>query len=210
MLWTYAPSETLDPPGRTRSICGTGGGNLQMDRLRRVGPLLRSARTRGREDRHQQLPERRNGLVHRPGKSRRAEHAEARGSGGGLRALRHYLACSGSDILRRRDHRRASGAGTGPQTGAKHHLASERSGTCGPGPGRDSIHSAALGSRHLCDRRDHHGSKDRLFSDDRQREFFRSTAFRIVAAAQVAPSPPARPHRGWPQHLGQADAPFGR
>ena len=196
MLWTYAPSETLDPSGRTRRVCGTGGGNLQMDRLQRVGPLLRSARARGRKDHHQQRPERRNSSVRQHGNGCRNKHAEVHGCGNRLRPVRHYLARSGSNILRRREHWRASGAGTRPQARSNHHLASERQGTRGSGAGRDSIHSAALGSRHLRHRRDHHGSKDRVISDYRQRELFRSTTFRAVAAAQVASAHAAPANRG--------------
>ena len=53
MLWNYAPLETMDCSlGLPRRVCGPGGGGIQMDRLRRGGPLLRSAGARCREDRH--------------------------------------------------------------------------------------------------------------------------------------------------------------
>jgi hypothetical protein len=185
MLWTYAPSEPLDPTGLTRSICGSGGGGLQMDRLQRVGPLLRSAGTRSREDSHQrQLPER-HGVGRPRGNSAGSQPAEACGSGSWIQPVRHHVARPRSNVFRGRDHRRASGAGTRANPESDHHLASERQGTRGRGLIGHPNHSAPLGSRHIRDRRDRHRSKDRIFSDHRQRQLLRSTAVRIVSAAQV-------------------------
>ena len=216
MLRTYAPSETLDPTGRTRSVCGTGGGGLQMDRPQRVGPLLRSARTRGRKDHHQQQLLERNELARQPGNGRRNECAEACGAGTRLQPVFDYLAFRRSNFLRRRTHWRASGTGTRPQAGPKHHLAPERQRT--RGPDLDSIHSSAPGSGRLCDRRDHHGSKNRLISKYRERQLFRSTTFRIVAATQVAApgaqkialALPTRLHKGWLPLVGMPGTALGR
>ena len=70
----------------------------------------------------------------------------------------------------------------------------------GSGTERDSIHAAALGSRHLRDRRDHHGSAIRRIAQHRQRHLLRSAAVRAVAAAPEALAPlfGRRGRTAWP------------
>ena len=70
----------------------------------------------------------------------------------------------------------------------------------GSGIERNPIQAAAFGSRHLRDRRDHHGSAIRRIAQHRQRHLLRSAAFRAVAPAPEALA----------SLFGQRDAPIGR
>jgi hypothetical protein len=184
MLWNYAPAENMVGGRRPGDrICGAGRRDLQVDRRRWCGALLRPGSARVGKNLHGKFEHQFLKIHGRQALGCRTSTAEQR-IGAGLFRIFDHLTEIRRNIFRRQPGRGEFDAGTRSQRRSEHHLAPERQ-TGGRSGQFNLVRTAAIGSRQLCPRGDHHRSANGRIANHQQRQFFRAPAFRAGSAAQV-------------------------